>query len=231
MRLVCGPCFGSRGRTGLMRKSIVVVAALALLAPVAALPQAKSGKGCVYEQLNLFGEAFERIRHDAVESVADKKLIETAITGMLNSLDPRQVYLNETEYKALQSPSADVSASTGLVVTLDNGQVKVVAPRAGSPSAAAAINPGDIIFSIDKEPTYDLTLPEIEQKLRGAANSEVALTLCRGTSGPIEVKVKRATGTFPTIDFHLENGDIGYIRLSGFDSGTAAALDAAVKDL
>src|SRR4029077_13009943 len=146
--------------------------------------------------------------------------------------DPRQVYLNETEYKALQSPTADDSASTGLVVTLDNGQVKVVAPRAGSPSAAAAINPGDVIFSIDKEPTYDLTLPEIEQKLRGPANSEVALTLRRGTSGgPIEVKVKRATGTFPTIDFRLENGDIGYIRLSGFDGGTAAALDAAVKDL
>src|SRR5207244_1022720 len=103
------------GRRDLMRKSMCVAALVVALAPAAALPQAKSGKGGVYEQLNLFGEAFERIRHDAVESVADKKLIETAITGMLNSLDPRQVYLNETEYKALQSPSADVSASTGLV--------------------------------------------------------------------------------------------------------------------
>ena len=211
-----------------MRKSIFVAALIVVLAPAAALPQAKSGKGGVYEQLNLFGEAFERIRHDAVEAVADKKLIETAISGMLNSLDPRSVYLNETEYKALQTPTTDQSGSTGLVVTLDNGQVKVVAPRAGSPAADAAIKPGDIIFTIDKDPTYDLTLPEIEQKLRGADGSEVALMVRRGAGTPIEVKVKRAAGPFPTVTSRLEAGDIGYIRLAGFDDRTAAAVDAAV---
>jgi len=214
-----------------MRKSMIAVALVVLLTPAAALPQAKSGKSGVYEQLNLFGEAFERIRHDAVEAVADKKLIETAINGMLNSLDPRSVYLNEVEYKALQTPTADESASTGLVVTLDNGQLKVVSPRAGSPAADAAIKPGDVIFTIDKEPTYDLTLPEIEQKLRGPAGSEVGLMLRRGTSAPLDVKVKRAAGPFPTVAAHLEAGDIGYIRLAGFDDATAAALDAAVKDL
>src|SRR5712664_3198828 len=100
-----------------MRKSALVFTLVALLAPAVGMAQQKSGKSGVYEQLNLFGEAFERIRHDAVEAVADKKLIETAINGMLNSLDPRSVYLNEVEYKALQTPAADESASTGLVVT------------------------------------------------------------------------------------------------------------------
>src|SRR5579864_9551405 len=119
-----------------MRKSIVAIAVLVLLAPGAALPQAKSGKSGVYEQLNLFGEAFERIRHDAVESVADSKLIETAIAGMLAGLGPHSVYLNETEYKALQERTANETGSTGLVVTLANGQVKVVAPRDGSPAAS-----------------------------------------------------------------------------------------------
>src|SRR5260370_32342873 len=121
-----------------MRKSMIAVALVVLLAPAAALPQAKSGKSAVYEQLNLFGEAFERIRHDAVEAVADKKLIETAINGMLNSLDPRSVYLNQAAYKAPHTPAADESASTGLVVTLYNGQLKVGSPRAGSPAADAA---------------------------------------------------------------------------------------------
>ena len=209
----------------------MALALIVFLAPAAALPQAKSGKSAVYEQLNLFGEAFERIRHDAVESVADKKLIETAINGMLNSLDPRSVYLNETEYKALQIATPDESASTGLVVTLDNGQVKIVAPRDGSPAAAATIKPGDVIFTIDKEPTYDLTLPEIEQKLRGPADSEVTLMLRRGNGAPIEVKLKRAAGKFPTVTARLEAGDIGYIRLAGFDDATAAALAAAAKDL
>jgi carboxyl-terminal processing protease len=214
-----------------MRKSILAVALIVVLAPATALPQAKSGKSGVYEQLNLFGEAFERIRHDAVDPVGDDKLIDSAIAGMLAGLGPHSVYLNETEYKALQSPASDESAATGLVVTHDNGQVKIVAPRDGSPAAAADIKPGDIIFSIDKEPTYDLTLPEIEQKLRGPAGSEVTLMLRRGTGGPIEVKLKRAAGKFPTVTARLESGDIGYIRLAGFDDETAGALTTAVKDL
>ena len=209
----------------------LAAAVVAFLAPSVALPQAKSGKSGVYEQLNLFGEAFERIRHDAVEPVTDDKLVETAITGMLASLDPNSVYLTEAQYKTLQSRTADESASTGLVVTLEGGEVKVVAPRDGSPAAAADIKPGDTIFLIDKEPTFDLTLPEIEQKLRGPADTEVALTLRRGTGAPIKVSVKRAAGKFVTVTHRLEAADVGYIRLAGFDETTANELAAAVKDL
>jgi carboxyl-terminal processing protease len=214
-----------------MRKSALALALIVFLAPAAALPQAKSGNSGVYEQLNLFGEAFERIRHDAVESVADDKLIETAIAGMLAGLGPHSVYLNENEYKALQERTTSESGSTGLVVTLANAQVKVVAPRDGSPSASGDIKPGDLIFTIDKEPTYDLTLPEIDQKLAGPVDSEVTLMLRRGTGAPIEVKLKRAMGKFPTVSARLEASDIGYIRLAGFDDATAGALNAAVKDL
>ncbi|SRR5260221_404732 len=212
-----------------MRKWLVAAAFLAFLAPNAALPQAKSGKGGVYDQLNLFGEAFERIRQDAVEPVGDNKLIETAISGMLTGLDPHSVYLSEAEYKALQNPTANDSAAPGLVVTLDNGQLKVVSPRDGSPAASADIKPGDIIFTIDKEPTYDLTLPEIEQKLRGPVDSEVALMLRRGTGAPIEVKVKRASTKLPTVNARLEGGDIAYVRIAGFDDQTAPALTDAVN--
>src|SRR6266851_5267274 len=190
-----------------MRKSAMAVALIVFLAPAAAMPQAKSGKSGVYEQLNLFGEAFERIRHDAVESVADGKLIQTAIAGMLAGLGPHSVYLNETEYKALQSRTSSEGGLSGLVVTLNNGQVKVVAPRDGSPAASADIKPGDIIFTIDKEPTYDLTLADIEQKL------------------------KRVAGKLPTVNARLEAGDIGYIRLAGFDDATAGTLAETVKDL
>src|SRR5258708_39341383 len=215
-----------------MRKSAMAVALIVFLAPAAAMPQAKSGKSGVYEQLNLFGEAFERIRHDAVESVADSKLIETAIAGMMAGLGPHSVYLNETEYKALQvRTSGEGGGSTGLVVTLSNGQVKVVAPRDGSPAAKADIKPGDIIFTIDKDPTYDQTLLEIEQKLAGPVDSEVTLMLRRGTGAPVEAKLKRVAVKLPTVNARLEAGDIGYIRLAGFDDGTKDALTDAVKDL
>src|SRR5438876_11708630 len=116
-----------------MRNWVVATALVAFLAPASALPQAKSGKGGVYDQLNLFSEAFERIRQDAVEPVGDQKLIETAIAGMLSGLDPHSVYLNETEYKAMKAPISEESASPGLVVTLENSQLKVISPRDGSP--------------------------------------------------------------------------------------------------
>jgi carboxyl-terminal processing protease len=214
-----------------MRKWVIGAALVAFLAPAAAFPQAKTGKSGVYDQLNLFGEAFERIRQDAVEPVSDGKLIQTAISGMLSGLDPHSVYLTENEYKALQNPPTDESASTGLVVTLDNGQLKVVSPRDGSPAASADIKPGDIIFTIDKEPTYDLTLPEIEQKLRGPAGSEVALMLRRGTGAPIEVKVTRSPTKLQTVTGRVESGDVGYVRLAGFDDQTATALADSVKDI
>jgi carboxyl-terminal processing protease len=234
-----------------MRKWFLAAGLIAFLAPAAALPQSsgspqppakvdaksdtkpdtKPDKGSVYEQLNLFSEAFERIRQDAVEPVADQKLIETAIAGMLSGLDPRSAYISESDYKALKAPSGDEAASPGIVVTLDNGQLKVVSPRDGSPAAAAGIKPGDLIFTIDKEPTYDLTLPEIEQKLRGPADTEVALMLRRGTGAPIETKIKRAAGRFPTVSTRVESGDIAYVRLAGFDATTAAALTDAVKQL
>src|SRR5712671_7087298 len=107
-----------------MRKWFLAAGLTVLLLPATALPQQKAGKGSVYEQLNLFSEAFERIRQDAVEPVGDQKLIETAIAGMLSGLDPRSVYLNENEYKALKAPAAE-TASPGLVLTTQNSQLKV----------------------------------------------------------------------------------------------------------
>jgi carboxyl-terminal processing protease len=204
--------------------------------PAASSPGASSAgdagdKSGVYEQLNLFGEAFERIRHDAVDPVPDQRLVRTAIAGMLASLDPHSVYLNEAEYQAMQARTAKQSGSIGLVVTQKDQQVTVIAPRAGSPAASADIKPGDMIFSIDKEPTFDLTLPEVEQKLAGPPGSTVKLLLRRGEDKPITVEVKRAADNFPTVTHRLQSGDIGYIRLAGFDDGTPQALSAAVKDL
>jgi carboxyl-terminal processing protease len=214
-----------------MRKWVPTLVLLALLAPTTAMPQSKPGKSGVYEQLNLFGEAFERIRQDAVEPVGDRKLIETAISGMLASLDPNCVYLTEDQYKAQQAPSTTNTGSTGLVVTIDGGQLKVVSPRDGSPSAHAGIKPGDPIFAIDKEAVFDMTLPEIEAKLLGPVGSDVTLTFHHEDSKPYDVTIKRAEPNWSTVTSHLEGGDVGYIRVAGFDQQTQAAVTSAIQDL
>lgn len=205
------------------------VAASALIVVALAFAQAKSGKGGGYEQLNLFGEAYERIRQDAVEPVSEAKLIGAAIGGMLSGLDARSGYISEAAFRAMQMPGSDDRAGLGLVVTIENGQLRVISPQDGSPAAQAGIKPGDLIAAIDREPTYDLTLGEAEQKLRGPAGSEVTLTVRRSNAGPIKVNVKREPYKLQTVAWRIEPGNIGYLRVAGFDTETQHALVDAVQ--
>src|SRR6516164_2557182 len=214
-----------------MRKLATALAVGALLAAEPALPQAKSGKGGGYEQLNLFSEAYDRIRQDAVEPVGEGKLIGAAIAGMLSGLDARSAYISEAAYRSMQTPANEDQANIGLVVTIDNGQLKVIAPQDGSPAAQSGIKPGDLIFAIDKDPTYDLTLGEAEQKLRGPVGSDVELSLRRGKQAPIKIAVKRERYKVQTVAARVEGGNIGYLRVAGFDGGTATSLTNAVQDL
>jgi carboxyl-terminal processing protease len=203
----------------------------AFLLPGAALAQAKAAKGGGYEQLTLFNEAFERIRQDAVEPVSEGKLIGAAIAGMLSGLDARSAYLSEAAFRALQTPAKEDAGTLGLVVTIENGQLKVISPHDGSPAAGAGIRPGDVIFAIDKQPVYDLTLGEAEQKLRGPAGSEVTLTLRRGAGSPINLTIRREVSKLQTVTARVEAGNIGYLRIAGFDGATQAALTGAVQDI
>ncbi|HEX4184383.1 MAG TPA: S41 family peptidase [Stellaceae bacterium] len=214
-----------------MIKSAAVIFFSVALVPGAASAQAKSGKGSGYEQLNLFGEAFERIRQDAVEPVTEAKLIAAAIAGMLSGLDARSAYIGEAAFRASQTPANDDAATLGLALAIGNGQLQVISPQDGSPAAQAGIRPGDVIFSIDKEPAYDMTLGEAEQKLRGPIGSETRLTLRHGTEKPIDLTLKREAYQLQTVVGRVEAGNIGYLRIAGFDGATQAALAAAVQEL
>src|SRR6516165_2834290 len=212
------------------RLPIVILMTLPLFAG-GVFAQQKAGKDTVYEELNLFDQAFERIRRDAVDPVSDAKLIGSAIAGMLAGLDPHASFMDDAAFKASQTPANDDAGTLGLAVTIQNGQLQVISPEDGSPAARAGIRPGDVIFTIDKEPVYDLTLGEAEQKLRGPAGSETQLTLRHGTEKPVDLTLKHEPYKLQTVVGHVEGGNIGYIRIAGFDGGTQAALAAAAQDL
>src|SRR5437879_11370595 len=118
-----------------MQKLATAALISTLLVAGAVFAQQKAGKDSVYEELNFFDEAFERIRQDAVDPVADTKLIGAAISGMLSGLDPRSSFLDEAAFKALQTPANDNQPSLGLVVTIESGQLKLISPEDGSPAA------------------------------------------------------------------------------------------------
>jgi len=212
------------------RLAIAILLSMPLVAG-GVFAQQKAGKDNVYEELNLFDQAFERIRQDAVDPVTDTKLIGSAIAGMLSGLDPHSSFIDEAAFRAMQTPANDDTTTLGLAVTIEGGQLKVISPEDGSPAARAGIRPGDVIYTIDKEPVYDLTLGEAEQKLRGPVGSEVQLTLRHGNEKPIDLTLKREPYKLQTVVGRVEAGNIGYLRIAGFDGGTQAALAAAVQNL
>jgi carboxyl-terminal processing protease len=127
-----------------------------------------------YEQLNLFGEVFERIRDNYVEPADDEKLIEAAVNGMLTSLDPHSSYLNQKDFGDMQVQTKGEFGGLGIEVTMEEGLIKVVSPMDGTPAAEAGLQPGDLISALDGQPIMGLSLNEARSDRRSASPSSAA---------------------------------------------------------
>ena len=127
----------------------------------------------VYKHLNLFGEAFEKIKNNYVEEVSSKELIEAAIEGMLGSLDPHSTFLNSDELSELKVQTKGEFGGLGIEVTLENGFVKVISPIDDTPASRAGIKAGDLITHLDDEPVLGMTLSEAVAIMRGKAGSKI----------------------------------------------------------
>ncbi|MBM3541685.1 MAG: PDZ domain-containing protein, partial [Alphaproteobacteria bacterium] len=166
------------------------IAVLLLLAAPARAAQPESSTE-TYRYLKLFGDVFERVRAGYVDKVSDKDLIESAIRGMLSSLDPHSTYLDEKSFSDTMRQTKGEFGGLGIEVTTENGWVKVVSPIDDTPAFRAGIQPGDFITHLDGEPTQGLTLPEAVEKMRGKVKTDIRLTIRRGTQPPFDVKLTR----------------------------------------
>ncbi|HWA50669.1 MAG TPA: S41 family peptidase [Dongiaceae bacterium] len=184
-----------------------------------------------YEQLNLFGEVFERIRDNYVEEADDEKLIEAAVNGMLTSLDPHSSYLNQKDFQDMQVQTKGEFGGLGIEVTMEDGLVKVVAPMDGTPAADAGLQPGDLISHLDGEPITGLTLNDAVEKMRGEIGTSIKLTIIRGQQEPFDVTLKRAVIAVKSVRWELEAGNVGYIRISSFSEKTDSGLREALTKL
>jgi carboxyl-terminal processing protease len=182
-----------------------------------------------YELLNLFGDVFERVRQDYVEEVSDEKLIESALNGMLTSLDPHSSYLNEKSFEEMQVQTRGEFGGLGIEVTMENGLVKVVSPIDDTPAAKAGIKPGDFVSQIDKTQVMGLTLSEAVEKMRGKAGTSVVLTILReGLKEPLKVTIERAVIKIRSIRARAED-DVAYVRVTQFTESTATMMEAELK--
>ncbi len=183
----------------------------------------------VYKYLNLFGEAFEKIKNNYVEEVTSKDLIESAIEGMLSSLDPHSTYLNYDELNELKVQTKGEFGGLGIEVTLENGFVKVIAPIDDTPAAKAGIKSGDLITHLDDEPVLGMTLSEAVTIMRGKVGSRIKLTVNRNESENLDIIITRAIIQLKAVKAKIEN-NIGYIRVSSFNQKVDRQIIKSIND-
>ena len=184
----------------------------------------------VYQQLNLFGEVFDRIRSSYVENVDSSDLISAAIRGMLTSLDPHSGYMPPESFEDMQVDTKGAFGGLGIEVTQEDGFVKVVAPMDGTPAAEAGIQSGDFITHVDGEAILGLTLSEAVDKMRGPVGSEVSLTIVRNLDEePFDIQIVRDVIKLTAARVRLED-DVVIIRVTTFNEQTTPNIKKGIKD-
>lgn len=199
-----------------------VVATTQLVGPLLAQEGARSQS--VYDQLDLFGDIFERIRSQYVEEVDEKDLIEAAINGMLTSLDPHSGYLAPDDAADMRVQTRGEFGGLGIEVTQEDGFVKVVSPMDGTPADAAGMAAGDFITHVDGESVLGLTLDEAVDMMRGPVGSEIVITVVReGVEEPFDVSIIRDTIKLTAVRTRTE-GETVVLRITTFNDQTYANL-------
>ena len=196
------------------------------------LPEAKGASDMgAYQSLDLFSNAFERVRANYVRPVQDGELVNAAIQGMVSSLDPHSSYMDAKAYNDMQITTKGQFGGVGIEVTQEDGLIKVISPIDGTPAAKAGIKSGDRIAGIDGTSIAGLPLNDAIDKMRGSAGSKITLTILReGEKKPFDVTLQRAVVQVDADTWRRE-GDVAYIRLPGFNEQTASGLEKGIREL
>ena len=192
------------------------------------LAQEGAREATVYEQLDLFGDIFERIRAQYVEEVDEKELIEAAIGGMLSSLDPHSSYLSPEDAASMRVQTRGEFGGLGIEVTQEEGFVKVVSPIDGTPADEAGIEAGDFVTHVDGESVLGLSLDEAVDMMRGPVGSEIVITVVReGEPEPFDVSIIRDTIKLTAVRARTE-GKTVVLRITTFNDQTTPNLEAGL---
>jgi len=185
-----------------------------------------------YKQLDLFGEVFERVREEFVEEKKDSELIESAINGMLGSLDPHSKYLNPKNLQEMRVQTKGEFGGLGIEVTMESGFVKVIAPIDDTPAYRAGIKAGDFITHLDGEPILGKSLSEAVELMRGRINTKIKLTVQRvGVDDSFDVTIIRDKIKIDSVKVHIEGEDLVYVRVTAFSERTSEDLQNSLKEV
>ena len=195
-------------------------------------PHVTAGTSEVYENIEIFTEVLRQIEKNYVEPQDPQRLIYGAIKGMVQSLDPHSSFLTKEEHQELLIETKGSFTGVGIEITVRDRVLTVVSPIEGTPAYEAGIKAGDQIIGIDDKPTNDMTLMDAVKNIRGPKGTKVKLTVRReGAEKPLEFSITRDVIPLKSVRNHLLTPDIGYIRISSFQSKTDKDLASALAKI
>jgi len=183
-----------------------------------------------YEYLDLFGQIFDRVRSQYVDDVSDEEIIEKAIDGMLNGLDPHSGYMNEEVWEEMQMDTKGKFGGLGIEITMEEGFVKVISPIEDTPAFEAGVLAGDFIIQINDTPVFGLTLNEAVDLMRGDKGEPITITVSREGLDPFEINIIRDIIKVQSVKYEIFD-KIGYLRITSFTEQTESGLIKSIKKI
>ena len=183
-----------------------------------------------YDYLKFLGDSIEKIKTDYVEHVENKEIVESAINGILSSLDPHSSFLNAKNLEDMKIQTKGVFGGLGIEVTMENGFVKVISPIDDTPAYKAGIKAGDYITHLNKKSVIGLTLDQAVGQMRGPVGSKLKVTIGRANVEPFDITIKRDVIKITSVRSRIEK-DVGYVRITTFSEQTNKSTKEAIKKL
>ena len=183
-----------------------------------------------YRQLSIFNEVYNRVKNQYVEELTDKELVEKALNGMLQALDPHSSYMNEEIYKEIQVDTSGSFGGLGIEITTDKGFIKIISPIDDTPADKAGIQAGDYITHLNGDSVVDMNLKEAIDLMRGEVGTSITLTIIRGTEDPFDVELIRDTIKMASVKHRVLN-NVAVLRVSTFNEQTTSGLQDSIQKL
>tara|TARA_B110000211_G_scaffold203995_1_gene237181 strand:+ start:3288 stop:4433 length:1146 start_codon:yes stop_codon:yes gene_type:complete len=187
----------------------------------------------IYEKIDLFGEVLETIKQEYVDEVDQADIMDSAINGLLQSLDPYSAYMSPKSFEGMRTDTKGEFGGLGIEIGMESGVVKVISPIDDTPAANAGIKSGDYIVRIDGEQVQGKTLTEAVELMRGPIGSSIKLTIRRkNKKKALEFKIKRAIIEVKSVEAKIigDKKDIGYLRLKSFNENSDEQLFKKIND-
>ncbi len=186
----------------------------------------------IYEKIDLFGEVLEKINSEYVDEIDQSESMDSAINGLLQSLDPYSAYMSPEILEEMQTETSGEFGGLGIEVSMESGVVKVISPIDDTPASKAGIKAGDYIVKINNTQVQGKSLSEAVELMRGAVGSEIELTVRRvGEKKALTFKIIREIIQIQSVKAELIEENIGYIRLTSFNENSGKQIEREIKNL